>query len=345
MSIINGKTAAGLVAFVLARIGVPYNYGLYGKVLTMALLNAKTSQYPAHYGASRRVENERRVKAGLRACDCVGLIKWYLWLHEGLEPRYNVPAGTDRSANSTYSAAKVKGTISTMPEIPGLCVWYDGHIGVYCGNGKVIEARGFAYGVVETALTKTSNPRKWTHWLEHPEIDYSAGASTPPIQPPAPDDKYPLGFGARTLRQGVTGPDVTALQRVLIDLNYSVGKWGADGDFGASTHNAVVAYQTDKRLTADGIVGPKTREAMERDALTLDNPDDGEASKPARTVLISGGNVNVRLQPNTAGRIIGVARNGERHPWAGEVAVNGWPLIEFGGEKGYVSNLYGKLEG
>ena len=27
-----------------------------------------------------------------------------------------------------------------MPDIPGLAVWHDGHIGVYIGDGYVIEA-------------------------------------------------------------------------------------------------------------------------------------------------------------------------------------------------------------
>ena len=35
-----------------------------------------------------------------------------------------------------------------MHDIHGLAVWLDGHIGVYVGNGEVIEAQGTAYGVV-----------------------------------------------------------------------------------------------------------------------------------------------------------------------------------------------------
>lgn len=39
-----------------------------------------------------------------------------------------------------YYNASVSGTIDTMPDIPGLAVWHDGHIGVYIGDGYVIEA-------------------------------------------------------------------------------------------------------------------------------------------------------------------------------------------------------------
>ena len=68
----------------------------------------------------------------------------------------------------TYRNASVKGTIGTIPETPGLAVWKSGHIGVYIGNGEVIEAMGTHYGVVKTQLAD----RNWTAWLEIPYIQY-----------------------------------------------------------------------------------------------------------------------------------------------------------------------------
>lgn len=44
----------------------------------------------------------------------------------------------------------------------------NGHIGVYVGNGEVIEAQGTAYGVVKTQLSG----RGWTKWLKIPNIKY-----------------------------------------------------------------------------------------------------------------------------------------------------------------------------
>jgi hypothetical protein len=75
------------------------------------------------------------------------------------------------SANGTFSVAKEKGPIKTIPEIPGVCVWRNGHIGVYIGNGQVIEAKGTKYGVVQTPLTGPGS-NNWTHWLKHPQIEY-----------------------------------------------------------------------------------------------------------------------------------------------------------------------------
>ena len=66
-----------------------------------------------------------------------------------------------------YNAGR-KGSIETMPDTPGLAVWKSGHIGVYIGNGEVIEAMDTRYGVVKTNL----QGRGWSHWLEVPGIKY-----------------------------------------------------------------------------------------------------------------------------------------------------------------------------
>ena len=74
----------------------------------------------------------------------------------------------DIGADAMYANAIEKGTIDTIPEIPGLAVWHEGHIGIYVGNGEVIEAMGTRYGVVRTRLSE----RHWTHWLKIPYINY-----------------------------------------------------------------------------------------------------------------------------------------------------------------------------
>lgn len=81
---------------------------------------------------------------------------------------YNTNGMPDITANEMYHAASVSGTIDTIPETPGLAVWHDGHIGVYIGNGEVVEAMGTRYGVVKTKLEGA----RWTHWLKIPYISY-----------------------------------------------------------------------------------------------------------------------------------------------------------------------------
>ncbi|MCC8073841.1 MAG: NlpC/P60 family protein [Clostridiales bacterium] len=106
---------------------------------------------------------------GKRTADCVGLIKGYGWYNEKSGTiKYGTNSMQDVTANGMYAAATEKGTIDTMPDIPGLAVWHDGHIGIYVGNGYVIHAANTYDGVIKTPITSSG----WTHWLKIPYIKY-----------------------------------------------------------------------------------------------------------------------------------------------------------------------------
>lgn len=160
------KTNTGLVAYAQANLGNPYWYGTFGQTGTQNLLDSKRNQYPSFYTNARYSECKKDI--GKRVHDCVGLIKGYLWSDSNTAaPRYN--AAQDVSANGMLSKCTEHGNIGKMPEIPGVLVFMDGHVGVYEGNGYVIEctvARGG--GVIRTAL----NSRPWVHWGKCPWITY-----------------------------------------------------------------------------------------------------------------------------------------------------------------------------
>ena len=163
------KNATDLVTYAVHawESGWGYVWGTYGNVLTESLLAYKVSQYPDGVG-----NHENFIRAhwlGGRTTDCVGLIKGYSWLSpETMTIDYGTHGMPDIGANQMYYTARESGPISTMPDIPGLAVWHEGHIGVYIGGGQVIEAMGTKYGVVKTELAK----RNWTHWLKVPYISY-----------------------------------------------------------------------------------------------------------------------------------------------------------------------------
>lgn len=64
------------------------------------------------------------------------------------------------------------------------------------------------------------------------------------------------------LKKGSAGDSVKALQILLMGMGYSCGKWGADGDFGEATENAVESFQEDVDLKPDGEVGGQTWAAL-----------------------------------------------------------------------------------
>ncbi|MCL2299625.1 MAG: C40 family peptidase [Firmicutes bacterium] len=154
-------TAAGLAAHARAQLGQIYWYGTFGQAPTSELLEEKRKQYPAYYTQARVANCKTQIgKPGARVFDCAGLVKSY-WMMETPTSKPKYLARYDKSASGLKAACGEKGKIAALPEEPGLLVFIDGtHVGVYIGNGRVIEARGFSHGVVETRLKE----RAWDSW-------------------------------------------------------------------------------------------------------------------------------------------------------------------------------------
>ena len=155
---ISGKTTSGLVAYAQARLGTPYWYGCYGQTASAALYNTMATLYPLQYTASDFPD-----QYGQHVQDCVGLVKGYRWSSDpSAEPVYN--ASEDVNVAGMYSSCNERHTISSATPIIGSVLFNLTltHCGVYVGNGKVIEARGHAYGVVQTDISDAG--RTWTWW-------------------------------------------------------------------------------------------------------------------------------------------------------------------------------------
>lgn len=119
--------------------------------------------------------------SGRRVFDCIGLIKCFLWHDYGPgNTSYYGKIAPDINADQMYSKATVKGPVDTIPEIPGLLVWQQGHIGIYIGGGQVIEATAKRWGSVGGCVVKSQFINKsaamyretWTHWLKCPFLMY-----------------------------------------------------------------------------------------------------------------------------------------------------------------------------
>lgn len=58
----------------------------------------------------------------------------------------------------------------------------------------------------------------------------------------------------KKLEKGATGEQVKTVQRLLISRGFDLGKYGADGDFGAATDKAVRAFKKENGLGENGVV-------------------------------------------------------------------------------------------
>ena len=144
-----------------------YVWGSHGNVLTANELKRLEKTFGSHV-----TDKEEYIKShwlGRRTSDCVGLIKGYGWYDETSGTiKYGTNGMKDVTADGMFNAAVEKGPISTVPDIPGIAVWHQGHIGVYIGNGYVIHAANTYDGVIKTPITSSG----WTHWLKVPYINY-----------------------------------------------------------------------------------------------------------------------------------------------------------------------------
>ena len=243
-----------------------------------------------------------------------------------------------------FDCAKVKANCETdCSALVRVCCAYAGIMGLpsdfRTGNmpanllktGAFVELRGAKYTDQSAYLGKGDILVTKTHG--HTVVVLDDGAK---YEGAMEAKEYALG--ERLLKHGAEGADVKQLQQYLIQLGYDLGKWGADGEFGDATELAVMAFQGDHKLGMDGQYGPKSHAAM-LEALEADEPETEQ-----RYVAIEGGNCYVRTAPNTDGKILGVAHRGDVLPYGGETADNGWLLVDYENQNGWVSGKYGKLK-
>lgn len=131
---------------------------------------AKKTKY--RLGGIGRYEN------GVRIFDCIGMIKCFIWKdYSSSNARYYGKTCPDWNCEQFFNNVKVKGKISTIPEIPGIIVYMPGHVGVYMGNGVVIEATAAWNAKVQKSYFKGNHSglkkrTSWTHWFKMDQLSY-----------------------------------------------------------------------------------------------------------------------------------------------------------------------------
>lgn len=165
--------------------------------------------------------------SGPRNFDCSGLT-WYAYQKAG--------HSWTRMSDSGQAAHGVR--VSRANLIVGDLVRpHVGHIQLYAGGGRIVEAPSTGHPVREVPM-----------WGFYDGTRIVSGGTTP---------TYPAFPG--TMSIGSSGAGVRALQTKLKARGYKIV---VDGKFGPATHSAVIRFQQYAHQTADGIAGPLTWRAL-----------------------------------------------------------------------------------
>ena len=181
------RTAQNLATFCLQVVGTPYWMGTFGQKASRSLYNQKKADYPQYYPPKSWTEASFVDDFGKPVTDCAGLIKWFLWSDNMTNKNPTYKASEDWGATTMFKNCTETGKISSLPkEKVGILVFNGDastkkHVGVIVDNsGKVVEAKGHAYGTV------TSNASSWDYWGKLRLIKYESAPQPAPEPTPQP---------------------------------------------------------------------------------------------------------------------------------------------------------------
>lgn len=215
-----------------------YMWGTYGQILTNALIDYKAGQYPTHNKPDRVARHRKLVGKGYSAWDCVGVIKGILWGWQlGKNPPYGANRVPDTGSDGMYKNYCTNQSTDFSKIIPGCVVWVPGHIGVYIGNGLVIEATsrstgGFTDNVLISSLNNIGvvpgyPARSWTHHGRLPWLDYSQEVEPEPTEyiiHTVIKGDTPWGLAVKYLSSGLRYKEIMSWNNLADNANIFVGQ-------------------------------------------------------------------------------------------------------------------------
>lgn len=249
------KTASGLVEYCKKQVGKPYWLGGFGQKATKALYNQNKTRLG--YGSWDVYDQD----VGKKVHDCCGMIKGYCWTDSPdaffESPQYVTNGCGDWNVAMMYSRCTETGSIKALPEIPGLLLFNasKGHVGVYIGNGELIEAHSTARDVIKSKV----KDRNFTMWGKASWIKYDTESNRPT---PTPNQNF-----------------MTPVHIFQDWLNDTYGEYfkhdseiagylSVDGSCGKKTKKAsvyamqVILNTLGENLVLDGNCGKLTKESM-----------------------------------------------------------------------------------
>ena len=178
-----------------------YVLGAWHTMWTQALQNQKVQYMINNYGSNWKTtgKGDKQYYNALNCgkwighwvTDCSGL---FYWAFKELGGYMYHGSNTMWKSYCTDKGKLVNGKRDDGQELkPGSAVFVckdnsnRSHVGLYIGNGKVIEAAGQSSGVCTSDLTN----KKWAEWAELKGVDYSGSAVAPAPTPATPAEETP----------------------------------------------------------------------------------------------------------------------------------------------------------
>jgi N-acetylmuramoyl-L-alanine amidase len=130
-------------------------------------------------------------------------------------------------------------------------------------NKQTVYLQRYVNGWKTALVAKTNAKGAYTFAL-HPTVPvvYKLRVYLPAgsVHASALSAKSTVTVGNRDLVQGMSGPDVLALQQRMAVLHYDIG--AVNGTYSYDTFHAVTAFEKEQGLTRDGIVSDQVRTAL-----------------------------------------------------------------------------------
>lgn len=143
-----------------------YILGTIGQKVSRSVINETCNRLVFNRPRRRMYE---KVIGKAYAFDCVGMIKAILWNWSPNKYHYSINGVPDINANDMIRICSGVSSNFTNIEL-GAVVHLDGHIGIYIGDGKVIECSPKWKNSVQISKL---NQRNWTSHGKLPWVDYS----------------------------------------------------------------------------------------------------------------------------------------------------------------------------
>ena len=219
---------------------------------------------------------------------CCTVVNWVYLNAFGYDIGSRLTYGGTAACSSSAQLFRNNKAFVMTPEVGNQAFFYvDGGIN---HTGIVVAVNGTSFTTVEgnysdkVSVVQHSVEESNFAGFGKPCWNIVEGAGDVPdeqVQPAQPQNRS-------VLRKGMTGADVKALQEKLITAGYDVGPDGADGDYGNNTFKAVASFQEDHHLAVDGVAGPETQDALNKE-IAEEKPQE----KPAQD-----GSVKDHILPN-----------------------------------------------